>query len=190
MKYVVITPARNERDYIGATLDSMIAQTQRPLRWVIVSDGSTDDTDELVDTYRARYDWIELVRLPTHRNRNFASKVEGFNAGLARYELSFEVIASLDADIAFKPNYFEFLLQRLNADPRLGVAGTPSLSKETDTTTTDSPTSTTCQAPARCSGVDVLRISGGTSRSRAAASIGWPLRLLAGKDGTPGRLPK
>jgi hypothetical protein len=126
MNYVVITPARNERGYIGATLESMIAQTQRPVRWVIVSDGSSDGTDELVDTYRARYDWIELVRLGVHRDRSFAAKVEGFNAGFARVrELSFDVIASLDADIAFGPNYFEFLLQRFAADPRLGVAGTP-----------------------------------------------------------------
>jgi glycosyltransferase involved in cell wall biosynthesis len=126
MEYVVITPARNERGYIGATLESMIAQTQRPLRWVIVSDGSTDGTDELIDTYRAGYDWIELVRLPTHRDRSFAAKVEGFNAGFARVrDISFDVIASLDADIEFGPNYFEFLLQRFDADPRLGVAGTP-----------------------------------------------------------------
>src|SRR5262245_32605816 len=102
MEYVVITPARNERGYIGATLESMIAQTRRPLRWVIVSDGSTDGTDELVDTYRARYDWIELVRLPTNRDRSFAAKVDGFNAGFARVrDIQFDVIASLDADIAF-----------------------------------------------------------------------------------------
>jgi hypothetical protein len=104
----------------------MIAQTERPVRWVIVSDGSTDGTDELVDSYGARYDWIELVRLPADRDRSFAAKVHGFNAGFARLrELSFDVIASLDADIAFAPTYFEFLLERFAADPRLGVAGTP-----------------------------------------------------------------
>ena len=71
-RYVLITPARNEADYIGLTLKSMAAQTLRPLKWVIVSDGSTDRTDEIVLGYTADYPWIELVRTAERKERHFA----------------------------------------------------------------------------------------------------------------------
>ena len=61
--YVIITPARNEAQFIEFTLKSMVAQTVKPLKWVIVSDGSTDGTDEIVSRYTAHYPWIELVRM-------------------------------------------------------------------------------------------------------------------------------
>jgi poly-beta-1,6-N-acetyl-D-glucosamine synthase len=126
--YVVITPARNEVEFIGLTLQSVVAQTIRPLKWVIVSDGSTDGTDDLVQWYATRNSWIELVRMPERRERHFAGKVHAFNAGYDRVRhLPFEVIASLDADISFGPDYIEFLLDKLAADPELGLAGTPFL---------------------------------------------------------------
>jgi poly-beta-1,6-N-acetyl-D-glucosamine synthase len=126
MKYVLITPARNEERFIEKTLDSMIAQTVPPLRWVIVDDGSTDMTAEIVERYTARYPWIELVRRPQHADRSFAGKVHAFNAGLERVQrLDFEVIGNLDADLSFDPEYLEFLIQKFSEDLRLGVAGTP-----------------------------------------------------------------
>ncbi len=126
LRYVVITPARNEEQYIRLALDSMVAQTHPPVRWVIVSDASTDRTDEIVNEYRKRCDWIDLVRMPEHRDRSFAAKVQGFNAGFKAVEsLHFDVVASLDADISFAPDYFEFLLGQFGWNPRLGVAGTP-----------------------------------------------------------------
>jgi glycosyltransferase involved in cell wall biosynthesis len=126
LRYVVITPARNEGKYIRRTLESMVAQTCPPLRWVVVSDGSTDDTDEIVKEYTRRHDWIELVRLPEQRDRSFAAKVQGFESGFARVKyLPFDLVASLDADIEFEPDYFEFLLSKFADIPRLGVGGTP-----------------------------------------------------------------
>jgi glycosyltransferase involved in cell wall biosynthesis len=126
LRYVVITPARNELQFIGLTLDSMVKQTVPPLRWVIVSDGSTDGTDELVLKYAAEHPWIQLVRMPERRERNFAGKIYAFNAGYAQVkELQFEVMASLDGDISFDPEYFSFLLEKLAADPMLGLIGTP-----------------------------------------------------------------
>jgi biofilm PGA synthesis N-glycosyltransferase PgaC len=126
LRYVVITPARNEAQYIRKTIESMLGQTRPPLRWVIVSDGSTDGTDDIVTKYARQAAWIELVRLPEHRDRSFAAKVHGFNAGRERLNgLEFDVIGSLDADISFEPDYFDFLLQKFAANPRLGVAGTP-----------------------------------------------------------------
>jgi len=64
MKYVLITPARNEERFITKTLDSMVAQTLLPERWVIVDDGSTDRTAEIVESYEKRYPWVELIRRP------------------------------------------------------------------------------------------------------------------------------
>ncbi|MFZ0395592.1 MAG: glycosyltransferase family 2 protein [Terracidiphilus sp.] len=124
--YVLVTPARNEARFIEGTIQAVTAQTARPLRWAIVSDGSTDGTDEIVSRYAAEHDWIELVRMPEREERHFAGKVFAFNAGLERMKgLPYAVLASLDADITFASDYFEFLLGKLVADPQLGVAGTP-----------------------------------------------------------------
>lgn len=83
MTYALITPARNEADLIEGTLRSVIAQSIRPLRWIIVSDGSTDGTDEIVQRYAAEHPWIELLRMPERRDRQFAAKAHAFNAGYA-----------------------------------------------------------------------------------------------------------
>lgn len=126
MKYVLITPARNEAEFIDQTIRAVVSQSVLPLRWIIVSDGSTDRTDEIVSGYLSRYPWIELVRMPERRDRQFAAKVQAFNAGYRRVvDLDFDILGNLDADITFDPDYFEFLLDKFAADPRLGVAGTP-----------------------------------------------------------------
>ncbi|MBS1806267.1 MAG: glycosyltransferase family 2 protein [Acidobacteria bacterium] len=124
--YVIITPARNEADLIELTLRSVANQTVRPLKWVIVSDGSTDGTDEIVARYSQEYPWIQLVRTPERKERNFAGKVFAFNTGYAEVKnLDYKVIVSLDGDISFEPDYFEFLLAKLAEDSNLGLTGTP-----------------------------------------------------------------
>jgi len=126
LEYVVITPARNEAQFIELTLKSVTSQTVLPLKWVIVSDGSTDGTDDIVKRYAARHPWIELVRMPERTERHFAGKVHAFNAGWARVrDAEYDVIASLDADITFEQDYFAFLLEKLLADKALGLVGTP-----------------------------------------------------------------
>lgn len=125
-KYVLITPARNEAQFIELTIKSVIAQTVLPLQWVIVSDGSTDGTDEIVNKYAAEHRWIELVRTPERQERHFAGKVHAFNAGYAKVKnLDYDLIGSMDADISFDPHYFSFLLGKLAEDPALGLVGTP-----------------------------------------------------------------
>src|SRR4051812_27731645 len=79
--YVVVTPARNEAGFIELTIQSMIAQTVRPLKWIVVSDGSTDGTDDIVRKYTQDHAWIRLVQMPERRERHFAGKVIAFNAG-------------------------------------------------------------------------------------------------------------
>lgn len=123
--YVLITPARNEARYIELTLRSMVAQTYRPLKWVIVSDGSTDGTDEIVKEYLPTNPWMQLIRMPDRKERHFAGKVHAFNAGYAALgTLSYDIIGNLDADVTFDDGYFEFLMTRFVQYPDLGVAGT------------------------------------------------------------------
>lgn len=124
--YVLITPARNEAQFIESTIKSVVAQTVRPLKWVIVSDGSTDGTDEIVGKYTAEHPWIELVRMPERPERHFAGKVHAFNAGRAEVaDLDFDVIGNLDADVSFEAGHFEFLVGKLAEDSQLGVVGAP-----------------------------------------------------------------
>jgi biofilm PGA synthesis N-glycosyltransferase PgaC len=126
LKYVVVTPARNEAQFIELTLQSMTAQRVRPVRWVIVSDGSADRTDEIVEGYASKHAWIELVRMPERRERHFAGKVNAFQTGYERVkDLDHDVVCSLDADISFGEAYFEFLLGKLTSNPELGLVGTP-----------------------------------------------------------------
>ncbi len=124
--YVLITPARNEEAYIEKTIKSVISQTVLPKKWVIVSDGSTDRTDEIVMHYVAENLWIELVRMPEHSDRHFAAKVNCFNAGYEKVKnLDYDIIGNLDADLSFEKDYIEFLLLKFILYPDIGVAGTP-----------------------------------------------------------------
>jgi biofilm PGA synthesis N-glycosyltransferase PgaC len=101
-KYVIVTAARDEAPFIKLTLESVISQTVLPLKWVIVSDGSTDGTDGIVSSYAEKHNWIELARMPARRERHFAGKVHAFNEGYQRLkDLDFEVLANLDADVSF-----------------------------------------------------------------------------------------
>jgi poly-beta-1,6-N-acetyl-D-glucosamine synthase len=126
LKYVLITPARNEEENIERAMDSVCSQTFLPDRWVIVSDGSTDRTDEIVKKRISKYQWIELLRMPEHSDRQFAAKVYCFNTGYEKLKgIDFDVVGNLDADISFDKEYFAFLLNKFYKDPLLGVAGTP-----------------------------------------------------------------
>jgi biofilm PGA synthesis N-glycosyltransferase PgaC len=125
LSYVLITPARNEAEYIAKTLESVVAQTVLPLRWVIVSDGSTDATDAIVESYQTGRPWLHLVKLPPRSERDFAAKVNAFRVGQQCVEdLPYDVIGNVDGDVSFPTDYFEFLLGKFESTPELGVAGT------------------------------------------------------------------
>ena len=125
LNYVLITPARNEADFIELTIKSVLAQTVRPVRWVIVNDGSTDATAEIVSNYASVHSWIEMLQMPERQERHFGGKAHAVAAGRQRVApLEFEVIGNLDADVSFEPDYFEFLMTRFAENPKLGVAGT------------------------------------------------------------------
>jgi glycosyltransferase involved in cell wall biosynthesis len=123
---VLITPARNEEEHLEKTIRSVISQSVLPTKWIIVSDGSTDRTDDIVKAYMPHNPWIELVRMPEHKDRQFSAKVDCFNSGLEKLKaIHYDIIGNLDADISFQSDYFEFLLQKFCEVPELGVAGTP-----------------------------------------------------------------
>ena len=131
LRYILVTPARNEEAFIEGTIKSMVAQTVRPEKWVIVSDGSNDGTDAIVQRYAAQHTWIELLRMPEHRDRTFAAKANCFAAGFARMAgIDYDLVGNLDADITMGAGYYEFLLARFAERPRLGVAGTPFVEDE------------------------------------------------------------
>jgi biofilm PGA synthesis N-glycosyltransferase PgaC len=123
--YVLVTPARNEDAVIGDTIRSVVAQTVLPRKWIIVSDGSTDRTDEIVLEIAREYKFIMLLRRSEGgAARGFDSKVRAFREGCEQlHNLNYDFIGNLDADVTFAPNYFESVFQQFRANPRLGVAG-------------------------------------------------------------------
>jgi glycosyltransferase involved in cell wall biosynthesis len=123
--YALITPAYNEEKYITNTIESVLAQTLLPVKWVIVSDGSTDHTDEIITQYAENHDFIHYLRLEKNKSAgNFAAKVFAFNAG---YELMtgipYAFIGNMDGDVSFDAHYFERILQEFHHNPGLGIAG-------------------------------------------------------------------
>lgn len=126
MNYVLVTAAKNEEPFIGEVLRSVCAQTLLPARWVVVDDGSTDRTPEIVEDYAKKHPWIELRRREPGRSRSFAGKAHAVNGAMDLLRnLEFDVLGNLDADVSFESGYMEFLLLRFADDPELGVAGTP-----------------------------------------------------------------
>ena len=113
-KYIVITPVRDEAEYIRKTLDSVIGQTIRPIEWIIVNDGSKDETGEIVRGYTQDYPWIKLITQSDRKVRQRGKGVvEAFYAGFTILQEDYEFIVKLDGDVSFDPDYFENLLASL-----------------------------------------------------------------------------
>ena len=124
-RYLIITPVRDEERHIESTLESVCNQTILPSEWVIVNDGSTDRTGQIVDRYATRFPWIHAV----HRaNRGFRKSgggvVEAFYEGYkARQFNEWGYIVKLDGDLSFDPDYFENCFGHFQRDLRLGIGG-------------------------------------------------------------------
>jgi poly-beta-1,6-N-acetyl-D-glucosamine synthase len=124
-RFVLVTPARDEAEGILETVDSVIAQSLRPVRWVIVDDGSADDTATVVGRRIAGLDWITLVRRHSTSDRpDFRSKVHAIEAGIRASDgVVYDYVGTLDADIVLDADYFRRLFQVFADRPRLGIAG-------------------------------------------------------------------
>ena len=122
--YVLISPCRDEAQYMRRTLDSVVAQSARPTLWVIVDDGSTDETPQILAEYAGRHDWIRVVQKPDRGARAVGPGViEAFYAGYETIEPGdYAFLCKLDLDLDLPPRYFEILMERMDANPRIGTA--------------------------------------------------------------------
>jgi len=192
-RYALITPARNEAAFIEKTIESVIRQTVLPTKWVIVNDGSTDDTGAIAAKYVAQHDWIELVNRPVRKERHFAAKVHAFNAGQEKLQgVQYEIIGNLDGDVLLDADHFEFLLGKFREDVTLGVVGTvfreEGYNSETDSFEGQTHVSGQCQlfrrecfekiggyVPNKAGGIDWIAVA-------TARMMGWKTRSFREKS--------
>jgi len=134
-RYVLVSPCRDEAKHMRRTLDSVAAQTTPPSLWVVVDDGSTDATPEILEEYSSRLPCLRVVRRPDRGRRSVGpGVVEAFYGGLETVNLDeYEYLCKLDLDLDLPPRYFERLIERMEADPRLGTtSGKPYFTRERD----------------------------------------------------------
>jgi poly-beta-1,6-N-acetyl-D-glucosamine synthase len=123
--YIVITPVRNEEKFLPFTIDSMVAQTLQPQRWVIVDDGSQDDTGKIALAASRVHAWISVVQRPDRGFRQAGGGVvEAFYDGYRSLgEPAWQFVVKLDGDLSLSSDYFEQCLKRFKMDPKLGIGG-------------------------------------------------------------------
>jgi len=122
-RYLLISPCRNEAEYMRQTLDSVIAQSVLPARWVIVDDGSTDETPQILADYAAQYPWIQIVTRKDRGHRAVGPGViDAFYSGYAAVDPdAFDYLCKLDLDLRLPPRYFEILMERMAANPLIAT---------------------------------------------------------------------
>jgi poly-beta-1,6-N-acetyl-D-glucosamine synthase len=123
-RYCLITPCRDEQDYARKTLDSVAAQTHPPALWVIVDDGSTDQTPAILAEYAAKFPFIRILRREDRGHRKLGGGViDAFYHGYETIKPEeFDYICKLDLDLELPPKYFESLIDRMERQPRIGTA--------------------------------------------------------------------
>jgi glycosyltransferase involved in cell wall biosynthesis len=123
-RYVLVTPAKNEEKTLGFTIESVTNQTILPVEWIIVSDGSTDQTENIVKDTASKHPWVRLLALQPRGDRNFGAVVLATSKGVAALATAdYDYIGLLDSDVRFQQNYFEEVMASFAQNPRLGLAG-------------------------------------------------------------------
>lgn len=125
MKIIIITPVRNEEQYIKITIECMLVQTILPIKWIIVNDGSTDETEKIVREFMKEASFIECVSLPDRGYRKPGQGViEAFYEGLKKIiATDYDIISKFDADLKFPPDTLEKICNAFRDDPKLGITG-------------------------------------------------------------------
>ena len=122
-KYVIISPCRNEAQYMRETLDSVLGQTILPSLWVIVDDGSTDGSSAILKEYADSHSFIKILTRDNRGHRSVGPGViDAFYAGYESVDLTdYEYCCKLDMDLVLPPRYFEILMTRMEENPRIGT---------------------------------------------------------------------
>jgi glycosyltransferase involved in cell wall biosynthesis len=124
VRYVIVSPVKDEERYVELTLRSLIEQTVKPVRWVIVDDGSSDNTPRILERYAANHDWIQVVRIERDSKRDLGiTEIRAFATGYERVKnLPCDFIVKLDCDLRIPPDYFERVFAGFRDNERLGIA--------------------------------------------------------------------
>ena len=123
-KYCIITPVRNEEEFISKTVESVVAQTYLPQEWIIVDDGSTDNTPAIIQQYAQQYPWITALRREDRGFRSTGGGIDGFLYGYDHLRSKdWEYLVNLDGDLSFARDYFENCFFRFQQNPKLGIGG-------------------------------------------------------------------
>jgi biofilm PGA synthesis N-glycosyltransferase PgaC len=125
VRYVIITPVRNEEVFLEKTITSVAAQTIRPAEWMIVNDGSKDRTGEIAAAAAAQYDWIRILQRADRGFRKPGGGVmEAFHDGHRQLQTrDWDFLVKLDGDLTFAPDYFEMCFRHFKTNPQLGIGG-------------------------------------------------------------------
>jgi glycosyltransferase involved in cell wall biosynthesis len=125
MKYVIISPVKDEEKYILKTIKAIVNQTLKPVKWIIVDDGSLDRTKDIVLSFVKDYDWIDLVEKNTHEETRLGGQkvVRAFKAGFNQIDTEYDFLVKLDGDLFLPKNYFRIVSNLFEKNPRLGLCG-------------------------------------------------------------------
>lgn len=132
-RYLLVTPCRDEAKYARRTLDSVVGQSIKPTLWIIVDDGSKDETPKILAEYAKQYPWIKIVTRGDRGDRKLGGGViDAFYAGYDTINPDdFDYVTKLDLDLDLPPQYFEEMMKRMEADPRIGAcSGKPYYTKD------------------------------------------------------------
>ncbi len=124
VRYCIVTPIRDEEEFIAGTIESVAAQTIRPAEWIIVNDGSKDRTGEIIDGFAAKYPWIRPIHRENRGYRSTGGGIDGFILGSNSLTVSdWQFLVNLDGDLSFAPDYFDKCFAYFRRDPNLGIGG-------------------------------------------------------------------
>jgi biofilm PGA synthesis N-glycosyltransferase PgaC len=125
IKYVIVSPVRDEEKFIERTIRSVLGQAIRPAEWIIVDDGSTDQTAGIVDRYASEHPWIHVVHRSNRGHRQSGGGVvEAFNDGYETIRCrDWDFLVKLDGDLEFDEMYFQNCFERFEREERLGIGG-------------------------------------------------------------------